>query len=112
MTSRRAFLGGALAVAAGWAGLGRKANVGGGPPAMVDFYSRAWGDVEAGGGPSTLGVATGRLGEPARVDPRSLEVGHFRDLVHEGDGRIAYLYDAALSGPIPRRGYVKLDRPC
>jgi hypothetical protein len=28
--------------------------------------------------------------------------------MHEGDGRIAYLYEATIPGHRPRRGFVKL----
>jgi len=107
MTNRRRFLGGTLAaVAAGWAGLARRARVVT-PATLVDFYPLAPGGSGPKAGGPILGL-TRRLGEPRRVDLRSVEVGHFHDLTREPTGRVAYLYEATLAEPDPRRGLVKL----
>ena len=51
---------------------------------------------------------SGQLGTPESVELGAVEVGHFHGLKHEGDGRIAYLYEARIPGHRPRHGFVKL----
>ena len=107
MTTRRTFIGATLAAsAAGFAGLARRAG-----PATVEFY----GPVVAKGGRAmtsgqVLGNLAGHSGTPERVELASVQVGHFHGLAHEGDGRVAYLYEATLSGRQGRRGFVKLGQ--
>jgi hypothetical protein len=109
MTNRRTFLGGVLAASAlGGIGLARKSNVRPARPATVEFYSPSPGEDRPGASGQILGNLAGQLGTPESVDLRSVEVGHFHGLMHEGGGRIAYLYEATIPGPCPRRGFVKL----
>jgi hypothetical protein len=108
MTNRRTFLGGVLAASAlGGIGLARKSNVRPGP-ATVEFYSPSPDEDRPGASGQILGNLAGQLGTPESVELRSVEVGHFHGLMHEGGGRIAYLYEATIPGPCPRRGFVKL----
>ena len=109
MTNRRKFLGGLLTASAlGWVGLARKAIVRPTRPATVDFYAPSPGEDRPGASGGVLGNLAGQLGTPESVELRSVEVGHFHGLMHEGDGRIAYLYEATIPGHLPRRGFVKL----
>ena len=109
MTNRRTFLGGVLAATApGWVGFARKAHLRPARPVTVEFYSPSPGEDRPGASGQVLGNLAGQLGTPESVELRSVEVGHFHSLMHEGDGRIAYLYEATISGQCPRRGFVKL----
>ena len=109
MTKRRTFLGGVLAASAmGWVGLFRKAEVRPDRPATVDFYAPSPTEDRPVASGQVLGNLSGQLGTPESVELRSVEVGHFHGLMHEGDGRIAYLYEATIPGHRPRRGFVKL----
>jgi hypothetical protein len=51
----------------------------------------------------------GQFGRPETVELGSLEVGHFHGLMHEGDGRIAYLYEAAIPEHRPPTRVRELD---
>jgi hypothetical protein len=107
--NRRSFLGGVLAASLGGVGLlSRRAGVQSSRLARVPFYAR--GPESAGPTPSAgiPGNLAGRFGEPEFVELGKVEVGHFHDLMHEGDGRIAYLYEATIPGRGARRGFVKL----
>ncbi len=109
MTNRRTFLGGVLAASAlGWVGSARKANVRGVRKTTVDFYAPVPGEDRPSASGGVLGNLAGQLGTPESVELRSVQVGHFHGLMHEGDGRIAYLYEATIPGQYPRRGFVKL----
>lgn len=105
MTSRRSFLGGALAASAlGCVGFAREAEAKRARAATVEFYPPS-------PGADRPGAFAGQLGRPEAVELGSLEVGHFHGLMHERDGSIAYLYEAAIRGPRPRLGFMKLGEP-
>ncbi len=109
MTNRRTFLGGVVAASAlGWVGFTRKVHVSTARSATVDFYAPVSREDRPGASGEVLGNLAGQLGTPEGVELRSVRVGHFHGLMHEGDGRIAYLYEAIIPGPSPRRGFVKL----
>ena len=108
MTNRRTFLGGVLAASA-WDGSASPARPMCDRPGRRRSISmpRARSRIGAVLGP-VLGNLAGQLGTPESVELRSVQVGHFHGLMHEGDGRVAYLYEATIPGPCPRRGLVKL----
>jgi hypothetical protein len=108
MTNRRTFLGGMLTVAAGIA-IDHGMQVASQLPAMVEFYPVNPTDPRLVDGGLFSANFAEIAGKPLGVRIQRVQVGHFYGLAHEGEGRIAYLYEATLKGPTPRRGLVKID---
>ena len=103
MTDRRTFLGAVAVAGVGGFGLTRAVRK---CPVTLEFFALR--SNQTGDPGLILGGSTGRLGTPERVDRGVVKVGHFHGLAHEGGGRVAYLYEATVTGPHPRRGLVKL----
>jgi hypothetical protein len=102
MTNRRRFLGAVLAATA--AGGVRLANGGERASPLVGFYAR-----RLGAKAPASGLFDGKdfaLGSPEGVERGSVTIGHFHALVHDGAGKVSYIYEATLADS--RSGYVKL----
>jgi hypothetical protein len=107
MTNRRTFLGSTLAATAlGWIGLKAKRQPA--PPPRVEFFALRPTAADPRTSNPILGNSARQLGTPESVELRTVRVGHFHGLIHEGGGRVAYMYEASIPGDRPRRGLVKL----